>query len=61
VNAETGLESTLPHAGARLLEQLRSGDAEAGRRFVGDHCPGIYQYLLSLTSPAAPTRTRSGS
>jgi RNA polymerase sigma-70 factor (ECF subfamily) len=34
---------------ARLLEQIRTGDAEAGRRFVGEHYPGIYRYLLYLT------------
>jgi RNA polymerase sigma-70 factor, ECF subfamily len=34
---------------ARLLEQIRSGDAEAGRRFVGEQYPGIYRYLLYLT------------
>jgi hypothetical protein len=49
VDTEPRTESTLPHAEARLLEQLRSGDAEAGRRFVGDRYPGLYQYLLYLT------------
>src|SRR5688572_25827608 len=38
---------TLPDA--RLLEQLRQGDPEAGHRFVRDHYPGIYRYLLYLT------------
>jgi RNA polymerase sigma factor (sigma-70 family) len=33
----------------RLLEQIRSGDAEAGCRFVREHYPGIYHYLLYLT------------
>jgi RNA polymerase sigma-70 factor (ECF subfamily) len=36
-------------ADARLLEQLRRGDVEAGRRFVRDHYPGVYRYLLYLT------------
>jgi RNA polymerase sigma-70 factor (ECF subfamily) len=34
---------------ARLLEQIRSGDAEAGRSFVREHYPAIYRYLLYLT------------
>src|SRR5438094_6107944 len=34
---------------AALLERLRGGDVEAGRRFVRDHYLGIYRYLLSLT------------
>src|SRR3954447_22193158 len=33
----------------RLAQQLRRGDAEAGRRFVRDFYPGIYRYLLHLT------------
>jgi RNA polymerase sigma-70 factor, ECF subfamily len=32
-----------------LLEQLRRGDVEAGRRFIQDHYPGIYRYLVHLT------------
>jgi len=32
-----------------LLEQLRCHDVEAGRRFVRDHYPGVYRYLLYLT------------
>jgi RNA polymerase sigma-70 factor, ECF subfamily len=36
-------------ADMRLLDQLRSGDAEAGRRFVRDYYPGIYRYLHYLT------------
>ena len=36
-------------ADPRLVEQLRRGDAEAGRRFVRDYYPGIYRYLLYLT------------
>jgi RNA polymerase sigma-70 factor (ECF subfamily) len=34
---------------ARLVEQIRRGDAEAARRFVGEYYPGIYRYLLCLT------------
>src|SRR5713101_7956205 len=34
---------------ALLLEQLRGGDRDAGRRFVRAYYPGIYRYLLSLT------------
>src|SRR5689334_8371024 len=36
-------------ADALLLEQIRAGDADAARRFVGDHYPRIYRYLLYLT------------
>jgi RNA polymerase sigma-70 factor, ECF subfamily len=36
-------------ADARLVEQIRNGDAEAGRRFVHQHYPGVYRYLLSRT------------
>src|SRR5439155_13994197 len=32
-----------------LLEQIRAGDAEAGRRFIRDYYPGVYRYLLYLT------------
>src|SRR5437899_4274110 len=39
----------LPAADPRLVERLRAGDAEAGHRFVGDHYPAIYRYLLYLT------------
>jgi RNA polymerase sigma-70 factor, ECF subfamily len=41
-------EGDLP-AEALLLEQLRRGDAEAGRRFVREQYPGVYRYLLHLT------------
>src|SRR6266852_978663 len=34
---------------ARLVRQLRRGDAEAGHRFVRDYYPGVYRYLLYLT------------
>jgi RNA polymerase sigma-70 factor, ECF subfamily len=34
---------------ARLLEQIRSGDADAAGRFVREQYPGIYRYLLYLT------------
>lgn len=33
----------------RLLEQIRSGDAEAGHQFVRQHYGTIYRYLLHLT------------
>src|SRR5438445_8263959 len=32
-----------------LVQQIRRGDAEAGSRFVQEHYPGIYRYLLYLT------------
>jgi RNA polymerase sigma-70 factor, ECF subfamily len=35
-------------ADTRLVEQLRRGDAEAGRRFVHELYPGIFRYLLYL-------------
>jgi RNA polymerase sigma-70 factor, ECF subfamily len=38
-----------PSAEGRLLDQLRRGDAEAGRRFVREYYPGVYRYLLYLT------------
>src|SRR5438034_2873312 len=34
---------------ARLLRQLRQGDAEAGHQFVREYYPGVYRYLLYLT------------
>src|SRR5712691_8973347 len=34
---------------APLIEQLRSGDAEAGRQFVREYYPDVYRYLLYLT------------
>jgi RNA polymerase sigma-70 factor (ECF subfamily) len=42
-------DGTLPAAEALLLAQIRAGDADAGRRFVGAHYPTIYRYLLYLT------------
>jgi RNA polymerase sigma-70 factor, ECF subfamily len=41
-------EGILP-AEALLLEELRRGDAEAGRRFVHEHYPAVYRYLVHLT------------
>src|SRR5260370_12103641 len=38
-----------PLAEARLLQQIRQGDAEAGHQFVREHYPGVYRYLLYLT------------
>jgi RNA polymerase sigma-70 factor, ECF subfamily len=41
-------------ADARLVARIRSGDAEAGRRFVHEQYARIYRYLLYLTgSPEA--------
>jgi RNA polymerase sigma-70 factor (ECF subfamily) len=31
------------------VDQIRAGDAEAGHRFVREHYPAIYRYLLHLT------------
>jgi RNA polymerase sigma-70 factor, ECF subfamily len=42
-------EQRSPNADARLVEQIRSGDAEAGHCFVREHYGAIYRYLLSLT------------
>jgi RNA polymerase sigma-70 factor (ECF subfamily) len=38
-----------PDADGRLLEQIRAGDVEAAHRFVREHYPAIYRYLLHLT------------
>src|SRR6266852_3851599 len=38
-----------PAADARLLHQLRQGDADAGYQFVREYYPGVYRYLLYLT------------
>src|SRR5689334_11706592 len=32
-----------------ILQQLRAGDAEAGRAFVRDFYPGVYRYLLLMS------------
>ena len=34
---------------ARLVQQLRQGDPEAGRQFVREYYPGVYRYLFYLT------------
>jgi RNA polymerase sigma-70 factor, ECF subfamily len=39
----------LPEADARLLAQARSGDSDAGHRFIREYYPPIYRYLLYLT------------
>src|SRR5438034_540728 len=39
----------LPAEDARLLAQIRAGDADAGHRFVREHYPSIYRHLLYLT------------
>jgi RNA polymerase sigma-70 factor (ECF subfamily) len=36
-------------ADARLVEEIRNGDAEAGRRFVRQYYPSVYRYLLGRT------------
>jgi RNA polymerase sigma factor (sigma-70 family) len=41
-------EDVLPGEEARLLEQIRAGDAEAGQQFVRAHYGAIYRYLLYL-------------
>src|SRR5688500_7285176 len=38
-----------PDTDARLLEQIRAGDAEAGHSFVREHYPAVRRYLLYLT------------
>jgi RNA polymerase sigma-70 factor (ECF subfamily) len=38
----------MPSADALLVEQIRRGDAEAGRRFVREYYPSVYRYLLYL-------------
>src|SRR5947209_5792076 len=38
-----------PGPDTRLVQQLREGDAEAGRQLVRDYYPGVYRYLLYLT------------
>jgi RNA polymerase sigma factor (sigma-70 family) len=42
-------DELLPDTDARLLEQIRSGDAEAGHRFVREHYTPVYRYLLYLS------------
>jgi RNA polymerase sigma-70 factor, ECF subfamily len=43
-----------PSAEVLLVEQIRRGDAEAGRRFVDAYYRDVYRYLLYLTgSPQA--------
>src|SRR5690349_9611416 len=39
---------TSPSADARLVEQLRRGDAEARHRFFREYYPRLYRYLLWL-------------
>lgn len=46
---ELTAEGSRPDAEAQFLEQLRTGDAEAGRRFVTEHYPSVHRYLLALT------------
>jgi RNA polymerase sigma-70 factor (ECF subfamily) len=43
-------EQGTPDVDARLLEQIRSGDAAAGQQFVHEHYHAIYRYLLYLTA-----------
>src|SRR5437867_3681292 len=42
----------MPSVEARLIQQLRQGDLEAGYRFVRDYYPDVYRYLLYLTGRA---------
>src|SRR5437016_5155737 len=42
-------DRSAPSADMLLLEQIRSGDAEAGHCFIRDYYPGVYRYLLYLT------------
>jgi RNA polymerase sigma-70 factor, ECF subfamily len=42
-------DEVLPGEEGRLLEQIRSGDVEAGQQFVREHYAAIYRYLLYLT------------
>jgi RNA polymerase sigma-70 factor, ECF subfamily len=39
-------------ADAQLLEQVRTGDAAAGHRFVREHYSAVYRYLLYLVGQA---------
>jgi RNA polymerase sigma-70 factor (ECF subfamily) len=45
--AERALDSE-----AQWLQQIRSGDTEAGHRFVQEQYPAVYRYLLALTRRA---------
>ena len=47
-----GASARLPSAEARLIEQLRQGDPEAGHQFARDYYPDVYRYLLYLTGRA---------
>jgi RNA polymerase sigma-70 factor, ECF subfamily len=47
--SEPPVEQRIPSADALFVQQLRSGDAEAGSRFVREYYPGIYRHLLYLT------------
>src|ERR671925_297398 len=47
--AERPAVHSLPAADAWLLEQICSGNAEAGHQFVREHYGAIYRYLLYLT------------
>jgi RNA polymerase sigma factor (sigma-70 family) len=49
VLATRSLDPADAAADALLLEQLRSGNVDAGNRFVRDYYPGIYRHLLYLT------------
>jgi RNA polymerase sigma-70 factor, ECF subfamily len=42
-------DAAMPAADPQLVERLRAGDSETGRRFVRGHYPAIYRYLLYLT------------
>src|SRR5690242_18928293 len=42
-------DGAVPPADRLLLAGVRAGDADVGQRFVRDHYPGVYRYLLHLT------------
>src|SRR5438094_3553378 len=48
-SSESSAAAPQPSADARLVRQMRCGDPAAGSRFVREHYPGIYRYLLYLT------------
>src|SRR5205809_5998493 len=43
------MAARLPSGDARLIEQVRYGDAEAGRRFIHEHYTAVYRFLLCRT------------
>jgi len=47
----------MPSADARLVELVRRGDVEAGRRLVHAYYLGVYRYLFYLTGIRSGRRT----